>query len=701
MKDHLDTPIEYLKGVGPERAKLLASELGVHTFGDLLSHYPFRYIDRTKVYPIKDLTEELPLVQIKGRLGRVETVGAKRGQRLTAQLIDATGSIELVWFAGTDWIKKRLKPGVTYLVFGKPTLFGSKLNMSHPEIEVVTAETNIENRSALRPVYNTTEKLKKRNFDSKQIEKLQKTLLQDHGAKIQEILPEYLLPEYKLVDRKVAYYQVHFPRDAQSLQRARFRLKFEELLILQLQILSSSQARQRKLKGYKLEQVGGIFNTFYKDVLPFELTGAQKRVVREVHHSIRTGAQMNRLLQGDVGSGKTLVALLAMLLAVDNGRQAAMMAPTEILARQHYTNISFLMKDLPVSVRLLTGSTPQGERRLIHEELENGTCDILIGTHALIESKVRFKAFAMAVIDEQHRFGVAQRARLWSKSEIAPHVLVMTATPIPRTLAMTLYGDLETSVLDELPPCRKPIETCHFFEKGRLQVYGFLKKQIAEGRQVYIVYPLIEESETLDLNNLMQGYESILREFPPPQYQISVVHGRMKADEKDMEMQRFKRGETQIMVATTVIEVGVDVPNATVMVVENAERFGLSQLHQLRGRVGRGGNKSYCVLITGFKLSKEGRKRMETMVATNDGFKIAEVDLELRGPGDISGTQQSGLPNLKIASLVSDYQIIGICRESAKKILENDPVLAQKVHSGLLSALNKNRENGANWSIIS
>lgn len=701
MKDHLDTPIEFLKGVGPERAKLLASELGVFTFGDLLSHYPFRYVDRSKVYAIRDLTEEMSLVQVKGRLGRVEMVGAKRGRRLTAQLIDETGSLELVWFAGIDWVKKRLKPGVTYMVFGKPAAFGSKLNMSHPEIEVLNAETKSENRSVLQPVYNTTEKLKKRNFDSKQIEKLQRTLLTEHGSKIEEIVPDSLLTEHKLLDRKISYFQIHFPRDQKALQRARFRLKFEELLLLQLQILSSTQARQRRLKGYKLEKVGESFNTFFKEVLPFELTGAQKRVVREVHHSIRTGAQMNRLLQGDVGSGKTLVALLAMLLAVDNGRQAAMMAPTEILARQHFTNISFLMKDLPISVRLLTGSTPKSERKFIHQELEDGSCDILIGTHALIEGKVKFKAFAMAVIDEQHRFGVAQRARLWNKSAIAPHVLVMTATPIPRTLAMTLYGDLETSVLDELPPGRKPINTRHLFEKGRLEVYGFMRKQIAEGRQVYIVYPLIEESETLDLNNLMEGYESILREFPIPEYQISVVHGRMKADEKEMEMQRFKMGKTQIMVATTVIEVGVDVPNATVMVVENAERFGLSQLHQLRGRVGRGGSKSYCILITGYKLSKEGRKRMETMVDTNDGFKIAEVDLELRGPGDVSGTQQSGLPNLKIANLVSDYQIIGISREAAKKILESDPELSNKAHSKLLWALNKNQDRGADWARIS
>lgn len=697
MKDILETPIEFLKGVGPEKAKLFNKEMAVYSFGDLLSYYPFRYIDRSRFYKISELHEELPLVQLKGRLTRVEEIG----KRLVATLTDDTGSLELVWFAGVNWIKKTLKAGVPYVVFGKPSLFGSKLNMSHPEMEVLTAEVKLENRSGFRPVYSSTEKLKKRNLDSKQIEKLINTCLKLHGEKIIDELPEYLLQENKLVDKRIALHQIHFPRDVSALQKAQFRLKFEELLLLQLQILSSTHTRQAKLKGYPLPKVGGNFNKFYHDILPFELTNAQKRVVREIHHGIRTGRQMNRLIQGDVGSGKTLVALLAMLMAIDNGKQAAMMAPTEILARQHFTNISFLLKDLPVNVRLLTGSTPQRERKLIHEELLNGECHILVGTHALIESKVQFKAFAMAVVDEQHRFGVAQRAKLWLKSDIAPHVLVMTATPIPRTLAMTLYGDLETSVIDELPPGRKPIDTKHFFEKGRLQVYGFIKKQIDEGRQVYIVYPLIEESEKLDLNNLMQGYESITRTFPAPQYQVSVVHGRMKAGDKELEMQRFKAGKSQIMVATTVIEVGVDVPNASVMVIENAERFGLSQLHQLRGRVGRGANKSYCVLITGHKLSKEGRKRIETLVQSNDGFQIAEVDLELRGPGDISGTQQSGLPNLKIANLVTDSQLIGLARETALKILNADKLLQKPENLSLNKLLLKSKESASDWSLIS
>lgn len=701
MKDLLNAPIEYLKGVGPEKAKVLRSELGIDTFRHLAQHYPFRYIDRSRIYPIGELSEELPFVQVKGKLMRIQEAGTGKGKRLTAQLVDKTGSIELVWFAGASWVQKTLKAGLTYIVFGKPGLFGHKLNMAHPEMELLKADVKMENRSGLRPVYHTTEKLKKRALDTKQLEKLVKTMLTQLGGEIEETIPGYLCKEYHLVDRKVALYQIHFPSDAGAMQKARFRLKFEELFFLQLQILQSSRKRQSRLQGYPLPIVGDLFNRFYKETLPFELTGAQKRVVREIHHSTRQGAQMNRLLQGDVGSGKTLVALLAMLMAVDNGKQAALMAPTEILAKQHYTGISFFLKDLPITVRLLTGSTPKGQRRLIHEELESGACHILIGTHALIEDKVKFKCFAMAIVDEQHRFGVAQRARLWTKSKIAPHVLVMTATPIPRTLAMTLYGDLETSVLDELPPGRKPIDTRHYFEKSRLQVYGFIKTQIDLGRQVYIVYPLIEESEKLDLNNLIEGYESITREFPSPQYKVSVVHGRMKAEDKDLEMHRFKEGKTQIMVATTVIEVGVDVPNASVMVIENAERFGLSQLHQLRGRVGRGSNKSYCVLITGQKLSNEGRRRMETMVQSNDGFKIAEVDLEIRGPGDISGTQQSGLPNLKIADLVSDSEIVGLAREAAKKVLENDQSLSHPAHSMIQTELQKLANNWANWSLIS
>ena len=622
MDTPLKSPIEYLKGVGPAKAELLKKELGIFTFGHLLLHFPFRYIDRSKIYPIAEVTEDLPYVQTLGKLSAISETGTGRAKRLVAKIQDNSGVLDLVWFQGQKWVKQTLKPGQLYLVFGKPTAYGTKLNMAHPEMELVTNKEALNKSSGLRPVYSTTEKLKKRGLDSKQIEKLQKLCLEQCSKHIYEILPPEILQGVKLVDRRLAFHQMHFPQSMEHQKKAHFRLKFEELFLLQMRILRNAKTRNENTQSVPIPKVGELFNEFFHEKLPFELTGAQKRVVREIHHDMKKGQQMNRLLQGDVGSGKTLVALLSMLLAVDNGCQALLMAPTEILATQHYKSISSFLFGLGVEIKLLTGSTSQAERKIIHAGLRDGSLHILIGTHALIEDNVLFKRLGLAVIDEQHRFGVAQRAKMWKKGQIPPHILVMTATPIPRTLAMTVYGDLDTSVLDELPPGRKPIQTAHYYEKNRLKVFGFIKEQIAEGRQVYIVYPLIDESEKLDLQNLMQGYEAITKSFPSPDYKVSVVHGKMKPDDKEAEMQRFKTGQTQIMVATTVIEVGVDVPNASVMIIENAERFGLSQLHQLRGRVGRGAKQSYCLLLTGYKLSADARKRLETMVATNDGFRI-------------------------------------------------------------------------------
>lgn len=643
----------------------------------------------------------MPLVQTVGRLSKLKEVPGKKVTRLTAEIVDETGRLEVVWFKGLKWLKQTLKPGQTYLVFGKPTAFGSSVNMAHPELELMTSDVPQSKAAHLRPVYSTTEKLKKKGLDSRQLEKLVKACLQLTSSSILEMLPESILQSFRMVDRRVAFHQIHFPGSVDSQRKAEFRLKFEELFLLQLKILRTAQNRKVQFRSYPMPKVGDNFNRFFKEKLPFELTGAQKRVVKEVHHDMRAGYQMNRLLQGDVGSGKTLVALLCMLLAIDNGTQTALMAPTEILATQHYKGISDFLYGIGVRVELLTGSTPQSERRVIHEGLQNGEVHVLIGTHALLEDKVEFQKLGLAVIDEQHRFGVAQRAKLWRKGEFPPHILVMTATPIPRTLAMTLYGDLETSVLDELPPGRKPVQTSHYYEKNRLKVFGFLKKQIELGRQVYIVYPLIDESEKLDLQNLMQGYESISKAFPSPEYKVSVVHGKMKPDDKETEMQRFKKGETQIMVATTVIEVGVDVPNASVMVIENAERFGLSQLHQLRGRVGRGAEHSFCLLLTGYKLSSEARKRLDTMVATNDGFRIAEVDLEIRGPGDVSGTQQSGLPQLKIANLVTDQKVLSLAREAALTVLEEDSEFQKEENSVLKRLSETNAEARISWNIIS
>lgn len=701
LKNQLHTPIEYLKGVGPQKAKVLNSELNIFNFEDLLSHYPFRYIDRSQIYKIADISENLAHIQVEGRIAQVKEVGTGSSKRLSATLIDDTGSLELVWFKGINWIKKILIPGHVYLVFGKANRFGSSLNMAHPEIErkEIAKKKNVTTR--LQPVYNTTDKMKKRGIESKQIAAMCYHCLLEVAKQIEDFIPNEYAEKLSLLPRAKAITQIHFPNDLKILEQAQYTLKIEELLLLQLKLLLGSNARKMTYKGYVLPKIGSLFNDFYHNRLPFELTNAQKRVVKEIHHNIKSGEQMNRLVQGDVGSGKTLVALLCMLMVADNGMQSTLMAPTEILAQQHYQSIAQYLAFSNVKVALLTGSTKQSERKVLHNELEEGVIHILIGTHALIEDKVKFKSLGLVVIDEQHRFGVAQRAKLWEKSKLPPHVLVMTATPIPRTLAMTLYGDLDTSVIDELPPGRKPIITRWVNENKRLQVFGFLQEQLNLNRQVYVVYPLIEESETLDLQNLMDGFEAISRTFQPPKYQVSIVHGRMKPAEKEAEMQRFKQHKTHIMVATTVIEVGVDVPNATTMVIQNAERFGLSQLHQLRGRVGRGGDQSFCILITGNKLSKEGKKRMETMVATNDGFKISEVDLEIRGPGEISGTQQSGLPNLKIANLVSDHKELTIARKMANNILDADPKLLNSVNYKLRLQLKRVFTQSIDWGLIS
>jgi ATP-dependent DNA helicase RecG len=649
----LDTPIEYLKGVGPQRAELLKKELRVFNFYDLLTQYPFRYVDRTKFYKVKDINIELPYVQLRGKILRTETMGANRAKRFVAYFTDETGTLELVWFRGLKWIADKVKPNVEYVIFGRPAIFNRKFNIAHPEIEEVSDE-NTRLASALQPVYNTTELMKTRALDSRGMYKLIKALIAGVNKNIPETLSDELLAEYKFISREEALKNIHLPQSPEALQKAEYRLKFEELFFIQLRLLRLKVIRQKNFKGYIFSKVGHYFNTFYNEHLPFELTNAQKRVIKEIRVDMGSGKQMNRLLQGDVGSGKTLVALMTMLIALDNGFQACIIAPTEILANQHYETISKLVEKLNVKVDLLTGSTKKSERKVLHPQLKSGELHILIGTHALLEDEVLFQNLGLIVIDEQHRFGVAQRARMWKKNTQPPHVLIMSATPIPRTLAMTLYGDLDISVIDELPPGRKPISTSHKFDSQRLRVFGFMKEQIALGRQVYIVYPLIEESEKLDLKNLMDGYESIMRAFAPPDYRVSILHGKMKAADKDFEMQRFEKGETHIMVATTVIEVGVNVPNASVMVIENAERFGLSQLHQLRGRVGRGADKSYCILLTSYKLSAESKVRIETMVRTNDGFEIAEVDLRLRGPGDLAGTQQSGVADLKISDLARD-----------------------------------------------
>ncbi|RFC55388.1 ATP-dependent DNA helicase RecG [Brumimicrobium aurantiacum] len=695
----VNTPIEYLKGVGTERGSLLRSEAKIDKLWDLLNYFPFRYVNRSNYVNIRELPNyEGQSVQLKGTIMGVREMGTGRGKRLQASFRDQSGVIDLVWFKGAKWIKNKLTPGVLFRVYGKPTRFGSKWNIAHPEI---TPFEQVAQEKGLQAVYNSTEKLTKKGLHSKGIERLTYQLASTTKGQINEILPKEILEQYNLISREEAYYHIHVPRKAEDVQKAQFRIKFEELFFLQLELLLRKNANTEKTKGFKFEQTGPYFDEFYQNHIPFELTNAQKRVVKEIRKDLRKGIHMNRLLQGDVGSGKTLVALLSMLFGIGNGFQSALMAPTEILAQQHYKTIAELLEPLAINVALLTGSTKKSERKVLFEALEKGEIHILIGTHALLEPTVNFHNLGLVVIDEQHRFGVAQRARLWKKNTKPPHILVMTATPIPRTLAMTFYGDLDVSVIDELPPGRKPITTMHFFEKSRLKVFELIKKEIALGRQIYIVYPLIQESETLDYNNLMEGYESISRSFPRPDYQISIVHGQMKPEDKAFEMDQFAKGNTNIMVATTVIEVGVNVPNASVMIIESTERFGLSQLHQLRGRVGRGAEKSYCILMTGEKLSQEGKKRVQTMVSTNDGFKIAEVDLEIRGPGDIMGTQQSGILNLNLANLATDGQVLSLARDAAKTILNEDPKIKLEKHRLLRQEVKRQLKSKPNWSKIS
>ncbi|MCG2431281.1 ATP-dependent DNA helicase RecG [Aequorivita xiaoshiensis] len=671
----LQTPIDYLKGVGPNRATLLKKELGVHTFQDLLNLFPNRYLDRTQYYKISQLQQTNAEVQIVGKITHIKTVEQKRGKRLVATFRDETGQMELVWFRGVKWIRENIKINVPYVIFGKTNFFNGNFSMPHPEMELLEIhEKSI--RSAMQPVYPSTEKLSNSGITNKVINGLMQQLFLESKNAFFETLSKPLLEQLKLVSKKDALLNVHFPKSQAHLARAQYRLKFEELFYIQLQLVRKNLVHKSKIKGYTFDKIGENFNTFFNEHLPFELTNAQKRVIKEIRNDLGSNAQMNRLLQGDVGSGKTIVALMSMLMALDNGFQACLMAPTEILSVQHFQGLVELCKELNTSIELLTGSTKASKRREIHEKLENGEIDILIGTHALLEDKVRFKNLGLAIVDEQHRFGVEQRSKLWHKNEYPPHILVMTATPIPRTLAMSVYGDLDISIIDELPPGRKNIKTVHRFDANRLKVFHFIKEEISKGRQVYIVYPLIQESESMDYKDLMDGYESISREFPMPEYQISIVHGQMKPADKDYEMNRFVKGETQIMVATTVIEVGVNVPNASVMIIESAERFGLSQLHQLRGRVGRGAEQSYCILMTGHKLSSDAKTRLETMVRTSDGFEIAEVDLKLRGPGDMMGTQQSGVLNLRIADIVKDSEILKIARSYALQTLKSDPNLA-------------------------
>lgn len=697
----LQTPIEYLKGIGPSRGELLRKELNIHRYGDLMNLFPNRYIDRTRYYKINQLQGTTAEVQIIGKIIHVKTVEfGKNQKRLVATFTDETGQMDLTWFQGVKWIRESLKLNEVYVIFGKIADFKGQYSMAHPEMELL-AEHKASLRSAMQPVYPSTEKLTQRGITNRVVNKTMQQLFIETKAQFIETLPSNILENLKLISKNEAMFNIHFPKSQELLAKAQFRLKFEELFFIQLQLITKNLIRKHKIKGHPFDKVGTNFTDFYNNHLPFELTNAQKRVIKEIRNDMGSNAQMNRLLQGDVGSGKTIVALMCMLLAKDNGFQSCLMAPTEILANQHFIGLSDLAKDLNINIKILTGSSKTSERKIIHEELENGSLDIIIGTHALLEDKVKFHNLGLAVIDEQHRFGVEQRSKLWKKNEIPPHVLVMTATPIPRTLAMSLYGDLDISVIDELPPGRKPIQTVHRFDSNRLKVWKFLKDEIAKGRQVYIVYPLINESSTQDYKDLMDGYESISRDFPLPHYSISIVHGQMKPAEKEAEMQRFVAGKTNIMVATTVIEVGVNVPNASVMVIESAERFGLSQLHQLRGRVGRGADQSYCILMTGFKLSNDSKIRLETMCKTNDGFEIAEVDLKLRGPGDILGTQQSGILNLQIADLVKDRDILMAAREYAIKLLKDDATMEKPEHQNLRTVFIEMSAKKNIWNYIS
>ena len=696
----LDTSIEYLKGVGSARAELLRKELGLQTFGELLTYFPFRYVDRSKFYLISEIRDDTAYIQLKAKIVRIQTIGQAHHQRLVATARDSSGEIDLVWFQGIRWVTEMLTPQQEYVVFGKPALFNGRWSMAHPELEIPPAHP-LPLSETVRPIYNSTEKLKNKGLDFKGIGKLVKNLLLSEKFAVPENLTPAILNNLRLLNRQEAFVNIHFPRSPDLLKKAQTRLKFEELFFIQLRLAKQRIGRLSKHEGHRFFKVGDYVNQFYHNHLTFELTNAQKRVIKEIRADVGSGNQMNRLLQGDVGSGKTLVALMTMLIALDNDYQSCLMAPTEILAKQHFKSITAMLTGLKVEVRLLTGNSKPAERREIQAGLESGTIQLLIGTHALLEENVQFYRLGLVVIDEQHRFGVAQRAKLWEKNIITPHILVMTATPIPRTLAMTLYGDLDTSVIDELPPGRKSIVTRHVYEPEHGKVFQFIREKVAEGRQVYIVYPLISESETLDLKNLEDGYQHVILEFPPPRYSVSMVHGQMKQQLKDTEMKRFLQKETQIMVATTVIEVGVDVPNASVMVIENAERFGLSQLHQLRGRVGRGSDQSYCILVSGYELSAEARKRISTMVRTTDGFEIAETDLQIRGPGDLQGTQQSGILDLRIADLVKDEKILKYARNVATDIITDDPELVKSDNDILARHLQQMERNQQNWGLIS
>ncbi len=695
----LDQDIMYLPGVGPNRKKMLSKELGIETYGDLLEYYPYKYVDRSKVYTVHELTGDMPFVQVVGRILSFETfeMGPHK-ERVVAHFTDGTGIMDLVWFNGGKYAKQNYKIGTKYLIFGRPGVFNNRIQVQHPDIDL--AEKVELSAMGMQPYYNTTEKMKKAGMNSRAVERLVKTLLSVLKDPLPETIPDFITTPLHLMSRDQALRNLHYPQDTKELERARVRMKFEELFFVQLNILRYASDQRRKYRGYVFNRIGNIFNTFYHQNLPFPLTGAQKRVMHEIRQDMCSGRQMNRLLQGDVGSGKTLVALMTMLIALDNGFQACIMAPTEILAEQHLQTIKEFLKDMPVRVELLTGIVKGKKRQEILDGLLTGDVQILVGTHAVIEDTVQFAQLGMVVVDEQHRFGVAQRAKLWSKSTNPPHVLVMTATPIPRTLAMTLYGDLDVSVIDELPPGRKPIRTSHVFDTRMTSLYNGIRQQIHEGRQVYIVFPLIEESEKIDLKNLEQGFEVLRQAFP--EFRLSKVHGKMKPKDKEEEMQKFVSGETQILVATTVIEVGVNVPNASVMVILDAQRFGLSQLHQLRGRVGRGADQSFCILVTPFKLSEDTRKRIDIMCETNDGFRIAEADLKLRGPGDLEGTQQSGMAfDLKIADIARDGQIVQMARNEAQKIIDDDPLCQSPKYQLLWNRLRELRKTNINWSAIS
>ena len=695
----LNTPIDYLKGLGVNRSDLIKKELKIFNYKDLVNLFPNRYIDKSKYYKIKDLPKFSCDVQIIGEISEISEIGIGRKKRLIAQFTDGEDEIELIWFKSLKWLKKSLLINTKYIVFGKLNFFASKISIPHPEIELFKADS-LSKRVKIQPIYPSTENLIKKGVSNKVISNLMKSLLYDLKLNFKETIPDYLIKELKLLDKNTSIYNIHFPKNNELLEDSIRRLKFEELLFLQLQLLKKNINRKDKIKGYNFSVVGKHFNKFYNEVLSFKLTNAQKKVLKEIRNDLGSNAQMNRLLQGDVGSGKTIIAFMSILIALDNGYQACLMAPTEILSVQHYEGFIEMSKLLNINIVILTGSTKASVKKEIYKSLNSGEIDIIVGTHSLIQDKVKFKNLGLAIIDEQHKFGVAQRSKLWAKSAIPPHILIMTATPIPRTLAMSAYGDLDISLIDELPPGRREITTVHRFDSNRLSVLKFIKEQINEGRQIYIVYPLIEESKNMDFKDLMDGYESLSREFIQPKYQISIVHGRMKAQDKEFEMKRFENKETQILIATTVIEVGVNIPNASVMIIESSERFGLSQLHQLRGRVGRGIHKSYCILMSGNKLSNESKLRLKTMTQTNNGFIIAEKDLEIRGPGDIMGTQQSGVIDLKIADLISDQKILIYARKFARQILEEDKNLSKEKNNKLLNTYNHLVKNKDLWSYI-